>query len=57
MRDTVWITKQGERLLVSQMETRHIVNCINKIIRDNWRVGYLERLQLELLIRQIKQEG
>lgn len=55
MQDKVWITRDGRMLLVSQMETRHILNCIAMIERKrNWRRRYLERLYLELLIREIE---
>jgi hypothetical protein len=58
MRDTVWVTREGEKILVSQMETRHIKNCIAMILRHRcWRREYLDRLQLELLIRDMKLRG
>lgn len=57
MRDTVWVTRDGRQLLVSQMETRHIVNSINRILRHrNWRREYIDRLRLELVIREIKDQ-
>jgi len=54
MQDTIWITKDGRVLLVSQMSTDHILNCIDKIRRDNWRIEYLDRLLLELTIREVQ---
>jgi hypothetical protein len=56
MQDTVWICKDGRQILVSAMETSHIHNCIAKILRSRrgWRREYLPRLQLELLIRSMK---
>lgn len=52
MQDKVWITKDGRRYLVRQMETGHIVNCIRMIQRNpGWRDEYLDRLLLELAIR------
>jgi hypothetical protein len=57
MQDKVWITRDGRAYLVSEMETRHIVNCINMILRrKGWRRRYLERLYLELVIRDIQSE-
>jgi len=58
MRDTVWTTREGKRILVSQMETSHVVNCIALIRRHagRWRAKYLDRLELELLIRSIRGE-
>lgn len=59
MRDTLWTCRDGRTLLVSQMETSHVINSVNKIRRHAaegrpWRTRYLERLELELLIRQIR---
>ena len=55
MQDTLWIDKKGNTHLVSKMATSHILNCINLIKRRrNWRKEYLERLELELLIRDIQ---
>jgi hypothetical protein len=58
MQDTVWTCRGGRQLLVSQMEDRHLHNCIAMILRNrNWRREYLDRLQLELLIRSIGSGG
>lgn len=59
MYDPIWITRDGREMKVSQMETRHIVNCINKIQRSSrrWRIEYLERLELELEIRNLADKG
>ena len=56
MQDTVWVTKDGRRILVSQMDTNHIMNCIIMIVnsKKGWRREYLERLRLELIIRDIR---
>lgn len=54
MKDTLWRCKDGRVLTVSQMETRHIIHCINKINRDNWRKKYLARLEIELEIRKLR---
>lgn len=55
MQDMVWTCKDGRSILVSQMETSHIINCIAKIERSRrcWRIEYLERLRLELFIRDL----
>jgi hypothetical protein len=58
MRDRIWRTRDGQLIPVSLMETRHIWNCIRMIERSiaygkPWRIEYLERLQLEILIRDI----
>lgn len=56
MRDTVWITANGERILVSQMEYSHLLNAIAKIKRDwpRFRPNALPRLELEITIRDIQ---
>lgn len=56
MQDTVWECADGRKVLVSQMEYSHLLNCISKIQRSKkgWRKEYLERLLLELTIRDIK---
>jgi hypothetical protein len=57
MQDKIWITRDGRAYLVSEMETRHILNCIAMIERKNgWRRSYLRRLYLELVIRDIKEK-
>ncbi|HEY7415486.1 MAG TPA: hypothetical protein VH593_09855 [Ktedonobacteraceae bacterium] len=52
MYDRVWITRDGRAIKVSDMETRHIKNCIAMIQRKwPWRAEYLDRLELELFAR------
>ena len=53
MREMIWKTARGEMIRVCDMETRHIENCIRKIMRDNWRRRYLNRMQLEITIRSM----
>lgn len=59
MMDRLWTCADGRTLLVSQMEDSHLHNCIAKILRSKtgWRRQYLERLQIELVVRSIKREG
>lgn len=56
MQDTVWTCADGRQVLVSQMEYSHLLNCIAKIKRSRkgWRKEFLPRLELEIVIRQIK---
>jgi hypothetical protein len=56
MQDKVWQCKDGRLLVVSQMDTSHINNCIRLIQKSGgtWRAEYLERLQIELLIRSMQ---
>ncbi len=53
MQDKVWITRDGRGILIRRMARSHILNCIDKIERSGgrWRRAYLERLRLELMIR------
>ena len=52
MNTGIWITKDGRAIPIRAMERRHILNCIAKIQNHrSWRREYLERLQLELRIR------
>lgn len=57
MRDTVWRCADGRRLLVSEMSDSHLHNTIAKVRREGWRIKYLPRLEIELTIRAIKNEG
>lgn len=57
MRDTVWHCADGRRLLVSEMSDSHLHNTIAKVRREGWRIKYLPRLEIELTIRAIKNEG
>lgn len=59
MLELIWVTARGERMPVSKMETSHIENCIRKIERSRkgWRRDYLERLRLELYIRDNNLRG
>lgn len=36
------------------MSTNHILNCMNKIMRDNWRTEYLDYFKEELNERMSK---
>lgn len=55
MRDMIWICKNGRKLPVSNMGTRHIKNCLNLMDKHpGWREEFRERLELELLIRELK---
>ena len=38
------------------MKTSHLVNCINKIKRDNWRLYALTILETELKLRNYEKE-
>jgi hypothetical protein len=58
MQDTVWTCRDGRQVLVSQMDDRHLHFAIAMILRNpGWREEYLDRLQLELVIRSIKGRG
>lgn len=57
MMDLVWITRDGRMIPISKMDTSHIKNCIVLIQRrKKWRREYLDRLQLELYIRELRSQ-
>jgi hypothetical protein len=47
----IWTTKEGSSIHIKKMKTPHLVNCINKIKRENWRVYALPILETELKSR------
>ena len=49
----VWVMKNGKAIPISDMSTEHIYNCINKIMRENWRTGYYPILKEELNKRKV----
>jgi hypothetical protein len=56
MQDKIWITKDGRMIPVRQMELSHVHAAIALILRRrNWRRDFLERLNLELQIRNMPQ--
>lgn len=48
----IWVTRDGTEINIKDMTTSHIKNCINRIIKMNWRLDYLPLLQSELSKRQ-----
>ena len=48
--DVVWVTKDTKWLLLSEMETTHLRNCLAQMLlrADGWRAGYLEPIVEEL---------
>jgi len=59
MQDRIWRTKAGQLIVVAAMTTSHISNCIRLIQRSiaagrPWRVEYLDRLILEIEIRNMR---
>lgn len=48
LNSNLWETRNGDTINISDMTTSHIRHCINKILRDNWRMDYLHLLQTEL---------
>jgi hypothetical protein len=56
MFDRMWITNDGRLLKIGEMSEDHIQRCIACILRSGgrWRQQYLQRLQLELIIRSLK---
>lgn len=47
-----WVTREGNVLVIAEMQTRHIINCIRMIERrGRWRRHKLAALRLQLEIR------
>lgn len=46
-----WKNGKNEIVSISELSTQHIVNIINKIKRDKWRVDYLGIMERELMKR------
>lgn len=55
MKDRLWRCRDGRVLKISDMTDSHIRNCIQMIQRSGfrWRVRYLDRLEIELIIRSM----
>jgi hypothetical protein len=47
-----WLCSNGEKMLIEEMSSEHIQNCIKKIQRDNFRKEWLEILEYELELRR-----
>ena len=43
-----WKKGKNEIVPISELSTQHIINIINKIKRDKWRVDYLDIMEKEL---------
>ena len=54
LKKNLWSTQYEGLMLLQEMETRHINNCINKCLRENWRMWALPKLQEELKRRNLK---
>ena len=46
-----WKNGKDEIVPISELSTQHIINIINKIKRDKWRVEYLDIMERELIKR------
>ena len=53
----IWTTYDGKAIHIKNMKTSHLVNCINKIKRDNWRLYALTILETELKLRNYGKEN
>ena len=45
---SLWRTRDGRRLPLSGMDCAHLRNCLNKILRDDWRKPWLVAILAEL---------
>ena len=53
--ELVWVTANGRKMTISEMDTTHIKNSINKILASGgvWRGEFLEPLERELERRNL----
>jgi hypothetical protein len=51
LKNNLWECKNKKIIPISEMSTMHLINTINKIKREDWRVYYLQPLQKELTKR------
>jgi len=57
MLDRVWTCRDGRMIPIRQMTDSHLHNCIRMILRNKrWRRNYLDRLLLEVQIREIERK-
>jgi hypothetical protein len=56
--DRMWVTKDGRWMHVGQMSHDHLLFAIAKIrrSRNGWRRDWLPRLELELVIRSLRDQ-
>lgn len=57
LRNKIWVTKEGKRLKIEEMETSHIINCLRMINRSKWCYAYeyTKLFEFELNKRGIKE--
>lgn len=49
--EPIWITKNGDKIPLSKMETRHIINCIN-LLESKGKHKWYKIFQDELIRRR-----
>lgn len=49
--EPIWITKNGDKIPLSKMETRHIINCIN-LLESKGKYKWYKIFQDELIRRR-----
>lgn len=50
--NALWLCSNGEKILIQDMSSNHILNCIKKIKTENFRKEWLEILEYELALRR-----
>lgn len=48
----LWLCSNGEKIPIEEMSSKHIQNCITKILRENFRPYWLGILEYELELRR-----
>ena len=49
----IWTTYDGRAIYIKNMKTSHLINCINKIKRDNWRLYALPIFERGIKIKKL----
>ena len=50
--NALWLCSNGKAILIQDMSSNHILNCIKKIKTENFRKEWLEILEYELALRR-----
>jgi hypothetical protein len=55
MQDRIWICRDGRQIPVSRLAESHLLSILRLMDRNpSWRRDYRDRLEIELIIRNIR---